>query len=224
MMQAPPSPDPSQSGTPPPKVAPVSQDKSARRRAQRPAWLRQMPRLNFPPKNDKFQLIGKDDLVLTLSDTEPAVSKRVMDDWALLSTELMPLFRQFDYEASLQQNRYRLYQISFIILAALATVLGSLQALALGNNPYYVPIFAFAETLIALVATFLATISGREPPFESWMRNRQRAEVLRRDYFRYLTRQAPYDRYESYQLHSLLRERMASINSGSLPTETADIR
>jgi hypothetical protein len=201
--------------------APISQERNPYRRANWPEWMRQMPRIHFPPPNESFQLIDPQKLTALLSTLDNATQQSVTNDLSFLNSELIKRFQERDHEASLQQNRYRLYQIGFIVLATIATILGSLQSLALGNNPTLVPWLAFVETMVALAATYLATISAREPPFERWMANRQRAEGLRREYFRFLLCLPPYDTItEEYKRRLMLKERMSDIYRGVFPQES----
>jgi hypothetical protein len=152
---------------------------------------------------------------------DSATQQRVVNDLKFLDEQMLKQFQQHDHEASLQQNRYRLYQIGFIVLATAATIVGSLQSLALGNDATLVPFLAFVETVIALVATYLATVAAREPPLERWMVNRQRAEGLRREYFRYLMCLPPYDTVpEDYKRHHMLKVRSADIDRGVFPQES----
>jgi hypothetical protein len=72
---------------------------------------------------------------------------------------------------------------------------------------------------VALLATFLATISGRESPLPIWLNNRRRAEQLRREYFRYLMNLPPYDSIEGYQRQMAASRRAADINRGVFPEE-----
>ncbi len=147
-----------------------------------------------------------------------------MADLEQIDKHLITVFRECDYEASMQQNRYRLFQISYIMLAMMATLVGSLQALMLSNNPYWLPILSFIETVIALIATFLATMAAREPPFQLWMVNRQQAEGLRRECFRYIARLPPYDQLDGYKLHMAFSERAANLYRGVFPAETDEIQ
>jgi hypothetical protein len=138
-----------------------------------------------------------------------------------LDHELLRLFRERDHLAKLQQNRYRLYQIWFLVLAATAAMFGSFQALALSVNSRWMLVWSFMETLVALLSVFLATISGREPPLPIWLSNRRRAEQLRREYFRYLMNLSPYDEIPNEQDRQLrLSENAANINRGDFPSET----
>ena len=98
-------------------------------------------------------------------------------------------------------------------------MIGSLQLITFGNQPEIMPGFAFLETVIALMTAFLAALGGREQPQEQWLLNRRRAEQLRREYFRFLTRVPPYDEIAGYQRRMLLAQRAAEINRGVQPQE-----
>ncbi|GAB4554915.1 MAG: hypothetical protein OHK0023_25600 [Anaerolineae bacterium] len=219
----------------------TQQRKDYRRRW--PAWMQQLPYLSLPEQNPEFCLISKKEAEAILRPDSARIAdslaarefpdapyratdetlKAVMRDLDILEREVMRLFRDRDREAKIQQNRYRLFQISFIVLAAIATILGSLLALALNANPpTLVPVIAFAETLVALLATFLAQISSRESPFALWLENRRAAEGLRREYFRYLMRLPPYDEMkQGYQIRMMLAERAALINRGTSPDDSS---
>lgn len=187
-----------------------------------PAWAKQLPRLRFErAPNANYQLIdpARLDALLSKADSEAAI--RIKEDIAFLDSELLRLFRIRDYDASLHQNRYRLVQISFMALAALATIIGALQGLFLSSQPDAVPAFALAETVVALLTTYLATISGRVPSLPLWLQNRRRAEYLRREYYRYLMRITPYDNdtVKDYERKLLLSTRAANINRGIYPDQ-----
>jgi hypothetical protein len=194
---------------------PVSQEKKGFRQGW-PVWLRQMPRLSFPPLNENFQLIDPAALEEVLSQADTAAAERIRRDMRHMDGELLRLFRRLDYEAKAQQNRYRVYQITYLLLAALATLIGSIMALAT-DNADLLAVLAFGETLVALLTTYLATISGREPPLPLWMQNRRRAEHMRREYFRYLCNLEPYDTVQGYEREMLLSKRAADINRGFFP-------
>ncbi len=207
-----------------PKAKPITQE-TAGFRKNWPAWMKQLPRLNFPPPDPTFQLIDPVKLDELLKDANPDVVRQIKEDIKFLDHELLRLFRERDYEASIQQNRYRNYQIGYILLATLATLIGSIQALALNGQARWVPALAFFETVVALLATFLATISGREAPFPLWMANRRRAESLRREYYKYLMHLAPYDQYdrqENFRRRLALSARAADINRGVFPNESQE--
>jgi hypothetical protein len=219
---APGAPSTAGANPPPPAVKPPEQPISQQKptfRANWPSWAKQLPVLRFQPPDPNFQLIDRDKLRQILKDASPDIVKRVEDDLNFLENELLRLFRDRDYEAAMQQNRYRLYQIMYILLAALATLIGSLQALVLNSNRGLLPWLAFGETLVALLATFLATISGREPPLPLYLNNRRRAESLRREYFRFLINLPPYDTVAGPDRRQMLSTRAADINRGVFPDE-----
>ncbi|MFO7321131.1 MAG: DUF4231 domain-containing protein [Chloroflexota bacterium] len=193
----------------------------ATRRLKVPAWMQELPRLRFTPEEPdvKAPLVDPVELETLLADVDPQVVARVKEDIRFLEYELLRLFRQRDHAAKKHQNRYRKYQLAFVLLASLATLIGSLQALSLASNPQIMPVFAFGETVVALLATFLATISGRESPMPLWITNRRRAEQLRREYFRYLANLPPYDEVEGYRRAMLLSRRAAEINRGDFPQD-----
>ena len=201
------------------KAEPNSQGKAGFRK-RLPVLMQEMPRFSFePPTPDpNYQLINRDDLQELLKDS-PAARDEIIKDIEFMEYELMRLFRQRDHSAKQQQNRYRRVQILYLMLAGLATMIGSLQALAFESNPETIPVYAFAETIVALLATFLATVSGREPPLPLWLQNRRRAEQLRREYFRFITRVPPYDEVEGYQRRMMLSKRAADINRGVYPQD-----
>lgn len=199
-----------------PEEAVVSQG-TASFRQNMPEWIKQLPRLNFPKQDPNFQLIDMKQLDEYLKGVSPAAYERLKEDMQFLDKELLRLFRDRDYEAKLQQNRYRVYQIGYMLLAAAATLVGSLFAVAQTSAREAVPILGFLETLIALLTTYLATIAGREQPLPLWLSNRRKAESLRREYFRFLMDLPPYDTLEGYERRRMLSMRAADINRGFFP-------
>ena len=182
-------------------------------------WAKELPRLTDPkPASKDFQLIPQAALDKILKDADPAAKQRIQDDIQFMDHELLRLFKEVDMAAKQNQNRYRLFQLGYITLAAGATLFGSLQALSLNTHREWMPWLAFLETVIALCATFLATISGREPPLPRWLDNRRKAESMRREYFRYLLNLSPYD-VLAYgpERRRLLSRRAADINRGIFP-------
>lgn len=204
--------------------APLTQEKRGFRRNW-PVWLRQLPRLKFPPRNESFQLIDPEDLAAFFNENnvDAQTAERIRRDIQYADYELMRLFRERDYDAKYHQNRYRLFQLGYIVLATAATLVGSLLALSLNANPNMVPILGFVETLIALLTTYLATISGREPPLPEWMKNRRRAEYLRREFYRYVMDLEPYDAVSGYKREMLLSQRAAKINKGYFPSTDDEV-
>lgn len=195
---------------------PVTQG-NAKARANWPAWARELPRLQDPQPTKDFKLINTDELKRVLKDADPDAYKSIETDLNFMEHELLRLFREVDLTAKQQQNRYRVFQLGYIVLAAFATLFGSLQALTLNNGANFLPWFAFAETLVALLATYLAAVSGREPPMPKWLDARRKAESMRREYFRYLMNLEPYDVLTGPDRRRLLSRRAADINRGVFP-------
>ena len=212
-----PSPLPSASANPATEQ-PITQGK-VNARANWPTWARELPRLGDPqPATDDFQLISQTALNDELKNADPAAKQRIQDDIKFMEHELLRLFKEVDTQAKQNQNRYRLFQLGYITLAAGATLFGSLQALSLNTHRDWMPWLAFAETVIALCATYLATISGREPPMQRWLDNRRKAESMRREYFRYLLNLPPYDALpDGPERRRQLSRRAADINRGIFP-------
>ena len=195
-------------------------------RANWPEWVQELPVLRFKPEEPNIHapLIDPTALEQVLAGTDPALVQRIRDDIKFLDYELLRLFRMRDHEAKKQQNRYRKYQLGYLVLAAIATAIGSAQALALATDARLMPWFAFGETLVALLATFLVTLGSREAPLPRWMDNRRRAEQLRREYFAYLMNLPPYDTVYGYERKLMLSRRAADINRGIFPPEGYDTR
>jgi len=191
-------------------------------RRRMPVWIQEMPRFGpFRPAgpDPNFVLLDPELLEEVLQGVPITVKQEIYKDIDFLEYEVLRLFRERDHRAKVQQNRYRRQQINFLLLAIIATLVGSLQLITLGNRPEIMPVFAFLETVIALFTAFLAAVGGREPPQEQWLLNRRRAEQLRREYFRFLTRVPPYDELAGYQRRLLLAQRAAEINRGMQPQE-----
>ncbi len=212
----PPASDPSESAM----RQPTSQGKPPSRRVA--AWLRDLPQWGrFRPEapDPAYQLLNRERLEAILSKYPPAVQQRIRDDLAHLERDLLPLFRERDHAAKFNQNRYRKFQILYILLAALATMVGSFQALALFSSTSAAPVWGFIETCIALLVTFMATLISRESPMQLWMDNRRRAEHLRREYFRFLVNLEPYANLQRDDRRRALSRRAADINRGMDPDQ-----
>jgi hypothetical protein len=211
-----------------PKPTPTTQSNVSRLgaiiRRLSPAWWLEFPSfIRLPPPKENYKFISDERLeqIFREANASPEVSARIKEDVRFMDYELMRLFRLRDRDAAVNQNRYRLYQIWYIVLATMAGALGSLQALALNADITAVPVFAFFETMIALVATFLATISSREPPLPEWLNNRRRAEHMRREFFRFLMNLPPYDGLDSIARKQKLAQSAADINRGVYPDESS---
>jgi len=195
-------------------------------RERMPDWMKDLPVRRMPSEpNPNFHLISEAWLLQAIyvsddAEDQERLCHHITENVAILEARLMPLFRQHDHEGKVYQNRYRLYQIYYIILAALATILGGFQALfATGNSDLLAAVIAFSETVIALIAVSLVMISGREETLKLWLEHRRCAEQLRREYFRFLLNLAPYDTLKYPENQQLMAERAASINQGNYPDE-----
>ncbi len=204
------------SSTPTPVQKPITQEKEGFR-SNLPAWVQQLPKIQFSPPKEDFQLINAAGLEEILKSADSDAIRRIREDITFLDHELLRLFRERDYIAKFSQNRYRMYQILYILLSALATFVGSLIALAVSANSSLVIWFSLVETFIALATTYLATMAAREPALPRWIENRRRAESLRREYYRYLMNVTPYSALEGYERRLLLSRRAADINRGLSP-------
>lgn len=190
-------------------------------------WLRQFPSFRFPSEpNESFMLVNEEDLQELFAakqvDPNSAAAQRVKEDLDHLNKELMPLFRERDFISAREQNRYRLFQLSFMLLASLATAIGSLQVWALTNARDAIVVLGLMETVVALVTTFIATLKGNRQPLPSWLENRRMAEQLRREYFRYLTDTPPYNGLDGSQRRRRLARRAAAINNREDPNIITD--
>ena len=191
-------------------------------RKRLPVWIQEMPQFgNFQPAepNLNFQLLDKQAIQDAVKDFPDEVKKEIFDDIDFMDYEMLRLFRERDHQAKYNQNRYRRRQILLLLLAVSATLIGSLQVIALNSSPEIMPLFAFMETLVALFTAFVAAVGGRESPQEGWLSNRRRAEQMRREYFQYLTHMPPYDEIAGYQRRMLLSKRAADINRGMYPQD-----
>ncbi len=183
-----------------------------------PAWARDFPQFRFPNKPDEhYQLIRTEKLEALLNemDATEATRKRVREDMQFLDRELLRLFKGRDYEAKFHQNRYRRFQIIYIALAMLASIIASLQAMFQSRDLQTATILAGIAGFIALTASAVAILGERLPSFTFWMQERRSAEHLRREYYRYLLNLPPYTTLNLKQRKLLLSSRAAQISGGS---------
>ncbi len=192
---------------------PITQER--RPRTRWPAFARHFPRWRIR-SNPGFKLIPEEDLEMRLAKVDPTIAASIREQLALLEKELMGLFRSSDLEAKRNQNRYRQYQIVFIILALAATVIGSLQGMARESNTW-LSVLALFETVVALAAVLVSQIAAYDPPQPRWLKNRRQAEGLRQEFFRYLMYATPYNHDDTAFREILLAKRAALINRGDDP-------
>lgn len=210
---------------PPDSTEPISQQpKKKPGRTWKPLWFQQLPVLNFNPPPEKFELLDPEQLKALLKDADPAAREKIMRDIRYLDHQVLRLFRDRDYKASLHQNRYRMFQLAYMLLALLATIVGSFLALSLQSSPALTPYLGALEAILAGVTTFFATLSTDEPPQQLWLQNRLRAEFLRREYFRYLMNLEPYTSLGDFDREQRLAYRAADINRGVFPENNSPLK
>jgi hypothetical protein len=159
-----------------------------------PAFLTQRPRLMWRP-GERRPLVSAEQRA-----TAPALA----DDFTALDDILLPVFHRLDEDALRSQNSFRLGQVVIILGGSLATALASVQA-ALGGG---VTALGVAGALVSgALAAVVSYVRAREAQKE-YLTARLKAERLRREYFRYLGRLAPYD---AGDLRSSLRAQVDAI-------------
>jgi len=138
---------------------------------------------------------------------------------------VLRLFREVDAKAKQSQIEHRRYQLMYILLGVLATLIGSLLTLTLNSEPIIPALLGFLEMIIAAITTLLSMVSnaGNESPFQRWMQNRLRAEYLRREYFRYLMNLQPYTDLEDTRREAALEQRAAAIYGGIFPDTPSEL-
>jgi hypothetical protein len=167
----------------------------------------------------KFSLIDRDHLKIILDKASPDDAARFTADLDFLEQEMGESYVEWDREAKVAQNRYRRNQINNILLAMVATIVGSFQAVVVGHDATLLRWLGLIETVIAVFAVFLSTGFNAIPPLPEWIKQRRRTESLRQEYFRFLMHQTPYDEAPSdLERQGLLRARVGDINSGKFPS------
>lgn len=89
-----------------------------------PTWMREMPQFfGFRPKEPQpdYQLIDRARLEKLLANYNAETREQILADLDYAEYDLLRLFRERDWAASYHQNRYRVVQIVYTLLAALAT-------------------------------------------------------------------------------------------------------
>lgn len=205
----------------PPVNLPVSQSSNARKR--RPEWLRRFPKLRPDPINHNFKLLPPEQLEQMLKTMPEPIAARIKNDLEFMEKPLLRLFRERDHEAYVHQNTHRLFQLTFIGLSVLATLVGSILTLSLTSNASFAAFLGFIEAIIAAATAALAALQGNRPPQALWLQNRLRAEYLRREYFRYLMNLEPYTSLDEVSRRRMLEMRAAEINMGVFPETPTEL-
>jgi hypothetical protein len=136
------------------------------------------------------------------------------EDFERLEQELMPHFRELDNEALRTQNQFRLEQVALIFGGALATTLGTIQAV-LADAIWPGIVEAVLAAMLAAIALRTQALKAQERYFT----NRLKAETLRGEYFLFLGRVGSYAD-DDYRIQQLIR-RVADVKPGRERDERA---
>lgn len=197
-----------------PTVAPITY---AQRTTMDELWAL-LPRLRFPPLNPDYRLIPTDALDVLLADARTQTRAAILDDIDFCARELMPLFNQRDYQAAFHQNRYRLARLGVAALVTVVVISGSLTLWFAFTNRALPAIITLIGTVVALLVIYAVTLAGRTPAYPEYIENRRKAEFLRREYFRFLARLAPYSGTGTDHAHRQeAARRAADLNLGNEP-------
>lgn len=121
----------------------------------------------------------------SILDTTPAFDVPVLAARAeTLDRVVRPEFEKLDLEALLEQTRHRRLQLLSLVLAALASVFGAVQAMVAERDDYWWP--GAAVAVIGLAAAAVTRYANQTAPMSKYLDSRARAEELRSLYFRYL--------------------------------------
>ncbi len=180
------------------------------------AWLRDWPKRPGQIKPDQnYFMIDPAVLRAVLAGVDESTRKDIMADVDFADKEILETFRERDAEAKKQQNTYRILQLLVMSIAFLSTVLGGLQLLATtdAEHPALLTVLSATEGLVVLITVIIVfPFADRNTVMSSWVHNRQRAEALRQEYFRFVTHQEPYDLVPEFtDRQDLLGDRIAQI-------------
>jgi hypothetical protein len=142
----------------------------------------------------------------------PVICQDVRD----LEQHLLPVFFDFVQRAKYYQNRFYLYQWTFVLGAFATTVFGTLAAYTSGTqvkifgDVEWTSILSIATAIIGALTAYYTTVSNHEEPQKRWGQTRRIAEELRMHYYTYLSHLAPYEKDDRIQK---LRENIVNIRS-----------
>ncbi len=181
--------------------------------------LRLLPRFTPPPKNPNFALVTPPYLDTVLSGLHDDAARLLRAEVAIADQVLLRPFSDSDYDAVRIHIRYRLIQLSsaalIIVMIALCGV-GLWLAFSARSTP-------LTLALVGVVGLCLLVIyisgGGRANLYNRYMNQRRSAEWLRREYFRFLARLAPYNGTEGDR-HRRVNERAAHQDAAQ-PDESA---
>jgi len=165
---------------------------------RRPALFVRFPTLRQPIKSNPIM--------------NPEISAdypELADDIAVADEVVASAFADSDREALLNQNGYRRQQVAIILGTALLSGLGGLQAVLADQRWPGILLIVLGLTL-----TFVGRVAGELDTFDTFLRERVKAERLRSAYFRYLSRTG---RYKNADRTAQLRRAVVAIKKGEEP-------
>ena len=206
---------PPAASTPPPTPSDPTSKSRRRFRLRNITMFKDLPYIwKYAPPS--YPLI-QEPLDELLKGVDKSLADQVREDMQMLQPRLFKYFTELDRDALIAQNQYRRTQVGYIILAALATLLGALQGLAYsGDSNDLLAIFAFSETVVALLAVLLAQVGHSREALDTWITKRRSAEGLRREFFRFLMYLDPYDYKDEVERYELLNQRVSDLYGGQL--------
>lgn len=130
-----------------------------------------------------------DDLTLLFDPSDQAISigeatsryPTLAGDLATLQDTVIPLYRECDIEAAVEQNRHRRQQVILIVGGLLTSSFGAVQA-ALAHQVWP----GIVVSSVAAATTAFASVGRQSGALDAYLASRLRAERLRSTYFNYL--------------------------------------
>jgi hypothetical protein len=176
-----------------------------------------------PPPPDSppvtIGLIPEDRLTLILEDADPNERQRIIENIRYGEYELMPIFRVRDWSARRFQYEYRRNHLRATWLWRLLILTAALTALFANTSPFLAP---FPSGATAILAAVIWLLIRRESDAQraAWIIHRRTVEMLRREYFRFITELPPYMDMDTLDRRLLFSRRVNTINAGVAPVET----
>jgi hypothetical protein len=130
----------------------------------------------------------------------------LQSDFGVLEKQLLDDFRRLDNKALEAQNQFRLLQIILIAGAVATSTLGAIHA-ALPDAPWP----GITEAIVAALLTATAFAAKQLDSQKKYFSNRLKAEMLRGEYFLFLSRVGAYND-DSARVQNLIR-RVAEIQA-----------
>lgn len=201
---APAGPQPDAAGIEAERTKREDERQSKKAKKKRPALIAFFPKLRWP---DTPPTPGIDPILYCEFPDE--YREHLGADWDVLQKHLAQAYVEEDAEAGRAQNEYRRDQVVLIIGGVIATGLAALPG-ELGWVGW--------KVIAAIWAAFLAAWASRSRDLnaqERWRTSRLKAELLRGEYFLFMSGAPPYGD-PGCRVRNL-RRRVAEIRSGGAP-------